>query len=157
MKPEITLPLWWSDRDGKMQAELLDQNNLIIKNEGETAKLMISRKSQEFWLLMWEITFGQKEINGEKIPEKASGQFFLKKAGLEAAFTKVGENIPATCFLEYNARGDLGKFIRDDRFLKIPGPGIACRRFDPDPSISIYLTDEIQQEVAHLLRKKNKE
>jgi len=146
----IQEPEWWNPNGYKMK--LVDPNRtqtrLLIKGGG--ASFFIRRRRlplylDKQWLVNWRIHFSTMD--------RVSGQIAMDRLTLERAFGLQNGTDENSAWLLTRYKADSvkqGCFIRQGKFLNIPGPGTGV---DGDVNVSLRLDPEIKIAVKEFLNK----
>jgi hypothetical protein len=148
---ECGWPIWWHHHGYKLAVKELDLAKHILVLEASAAKVTIQKASILFseapaWFVDWEVVQSRPSQSGTK------GRTWFRDEDLKAAFCLSDDTGEFSGWLIERFGGisaNQGRYIRWKRFLNIPCPGTG---HDGDPNISIYIDDDIQNAVHHLLR-----
>lgn len=143
-------PEWWNPKGYEMILVDPDrtQTRLVIK--GRAAVLFIRRRHLPLylakqWVVNWKIHFSTMD--------RVSGQIAMDRLTLERAFGIENGTDENSKWLFERYKADSvrqGCFIRQGKFLNIPGPGTGV---DGDINVSLCLGPEIKTAVKEFLNK----
>ncbi|MDO8469869.1 MAG: hypothetical protein Q7S84_02495 [bacterium] len=141
-QPERPWPEWCHHHGSKMRLAAKSITRDFVMLQGSAAEVRIQRFSAG-WIVRWRII--QDRVSG------VQGTVFFSDEHLRHAFC--GDDHPfdfgGSIAKEYGATtGFQGVFIREGRYLNIPGPGTG---HDGDPNVSIHLDDDTMKAVRRLL------
>lgn len=141
-------PNWWCERGGKMKVESLENHQLMLKGSAATLIISPANEPPYIWKVEWEVIHTRHQ-------SWSRGQTLWTIEMLQAAFglrSRITGDFGDWMIERFGAdAAEQREFIRWETFLNIPGPGTGHQG---DPNISIRITEEIQEAVKELLRKR---
>lgn len=136
---------WWFDGYGAaMQVAELDvQHGALSLKSPQCTSLRIAREGS-LWQVRW-----RKHIETGRL--MVSGKASMNTHQIRRAFSLTEVKDPSEQEALAHFGGDaavMGKFIRQDRLLKIPCPGVGAIL---DPAVCVHINREIQDAVRRLI------
>jgi hypothetical protein len=149
-KLECGWPIWWHHHGYKLAVKELDLEKHVLVLEASAANLTVRKGSlidpeATGWYIDWEVVQCKPTQSGTK------GRTWFNDEDLKAAFCLSDSTGKFGDWILERFGGDSanqGRYIRWKEYLNIPGPGTG---HDGDSNISIYVDEDIQNAVHHLL------
>lgn len=148
--PMFFVPHWFHSHGVKMGVQHLDMRRHLLVIGASAARVVIRKASSlhphgEGWFVDWKVVQCAPSQEGTRGRCHFSNWDLGRAFGLSEGSGAYGD------WLIQQFRADSaeqGKYIRQGKFLNIPGPGTG---HDGDPNISIYIDDEMCEAIRRLL------